>query len=125
MEIAWQLLRKGVGKQNNKLYFPITFKIDNEEVSNKRKIAESFYNYFANFGKTTCKNVPMGNPSYINYLDKPIMNSMFMKEIDYLPVMDIVKTLKPKIRIGFDDFSSKFIKETISNRIHLLILSTC
>ena len=64
MKKTWQLLRKAIGKQNNKLDFPITFSIENENVSNKMKIAESFNKYFANIGKTTSQNVPKGNTSY-------------------------------------------------------------
>ena len=96
-------LEKAIGKENNKLDFPITFDIDNEEVSNKIKIPES-----------------RENISYTNYLDKLVINSMFMEEIDYLYVMNIVKTLRPKVSSGFDEISSKPIKETFSNRIHPL-----
>jgi len=86
------------------------------------KIAESFNNHFTNIGKTTSQNVPneITNYQYTNYLDKPIINSMFMEEIDYLYVMDLVKTLEPKISSGFDEVSSKLVKETISNIIHHL-----
>ena len=66
------------------------------------KTAEYSNNNFANIGKTTSQNAPNGNSSYTNYLDKPIINSMFMNKIDYLHVMD------------------KLIKEMISNIIHLL-----
>jgi len=63
----------------------------------KNRIAETFNNYFANIGKTTIQNFPRGNTRSTNYLDNPVINSMFMEEIDYLYVIDIVKTLKPKL----------------------------
>jgi len=56
--------------------------------------------------------------SYTNCLDKSVINSTFIEEIDYLHAMDIVKILKPKISSGFDEISSKLIKEMISNTIH-------
>jgi len=84
------------------------------------EIAESFNKYFANIGKTTSKMFKRGNDSYTNYLDKLVINSMFMEEVDYLYMMDIVKTLKLKVSSGFDKISSKLIKETISNIIHPL-----
>ena len=112
------LLRQSNGKLNKKLDLPINNNIDNEQVSNKMKFAESLNNYFANDGKTTSKIFQKGNTSYTNYLAKPVINSMFMGEIDCLHVMDIVKTLKPKISNEFDKTSSKLIKGMISNIIH-------
>jgi len=37
-----------------------------------------------------------------------------MGEIDYLHMVDIVKTSTPKTRSGFDEISSKRIKEIVS-----------
>ena len=68
--------------------------------------------------KLPVKMFQADNTSYRNYLDKPVINSMFMEEIHYLYVMDTVKILKPKVSSGFDEISSKLIKETIYNTIH-------
>jgi len=85
MKKTWLLLRKAIGKQSNRLYFLTTFNIDNEQVSNKMKTAESFNNnYFSSIGKTTSQNIPRENTNYTNYFDKPVINSMIMEKVDYL-----------------------------------------
>jgi len=45
---------------------------------------------------------------------------MFEEEIHYLHVMYIIKTRNPMMSSGFDEISSKLIKQTISNIIHPL-----
>ena len=74
---TWLLLCNFVFQQPFKLYFPIPFTIDNEQISNKLEMAESFNTYFANIGKTTSQNVPWGNTCYTNYLHKIVINGMF------------------------------------------------
>lgn len=76
--------------------------------------------YLATLGKITSQNVPKGNTNYTNYLDKPDINSIFIEEIDYLHLIDLVRTLKPKISCFFDQPLSKLIKETVSIIIHPL-----
>jgi len=118
MKKTWQILRKAIGKENNKVEFPLTFNINNKQVSNKMEIAESFNNYFANIGKITSLNVPKSNIKYTKYLNKSVPNSMYMDEVDDLFIMNIVKHLKPKTSCGFDEISTKLVKETITNIIH-------
>ena len=84
----------------------------------KRKLQNRLITTLPNIGKTASQNVPRGNTNYTNYSDKPVINDTFMEEIDYLYVMDIVKTLEPKVNSGFGGVSSKLIKETIFNITH-------
>ena len=81
---------------------------------------EAFNNYFAKIGRFSRQNSSNGNTSYANYLVKPVLNCVFMNEIDCLLVINIVKTLEPQISSGLNDLSATLIKETIFNIIHTL-----
>ena len=62
------ILQKAIGKQHNKSNFPQTFKIENEQITNQVKIAESFNKYFLSIGIKTSENVPKSNKHYSEYL---------------------------------------------------------
>jgi hypothetical protein len=44
------VLKKAIGKENNKTNFPNSFNIENKSVANKNKIDDMFNNLFANIG---------------------------------------------------------------------------
>ena len=52
---TWDILTKVIGKQNNKMSFPQSFQLDQQTVSDKNQIADSFNSYFANIGKKNAK----------------------------------------------------------------------
>ena len=58
MKKIWQILKKAIGKLNDKSRVPQSFIIDNERVSNKIQRAESFNTYFAKIGACKHQNVP-------------------------------------------------------------------
>ena len=120
MKKTWQILKKAIGKQSNKSGFPQSFKIDNENVSNKIQIAESFNNYFAKIGVSTSQNVPKSKKNYTDYLKNSLSNSMYLESIDPSTVIDVVRKLKPKTSSGHDDISTKLVKETIIDIIQPL-----
>ena len=125
--MKFQILKSAIGKQNDKSCFPQSFCIDNNIVSSKNKISESFNNYFSKIGITTSQNVPKSSKCYSEYLKNPIPNSMFLESIEHSHVLYIVHKLKPKISCGHDDISTKLVKETIAYIIepltHIINLS--
>ena len=53
---TWALLKKAIGKENDKSNIPQSIQIQNEHVTDKTKIADSFNDYFASIGKITGQN---------------------------------------------------------------------
>ena len=89
--------KKAIGKVNNKTSFPqSSFIIENNHITDKSLIAESFNDYFSNIGKHTSKNVPKSTKQFDDYLLNQNVNSMFLEPINSTKVLDIVKKLKPK-----------------------------
>ena len=115
MKKTWEFLQKAIGKQHNKSNFPQTFKIENDQITDQVKIAESFNKYFSSIGIKTSENVPKANKHYSEYLTNPITNSMFLEPVEPSHIFEIVNKLKPKTSCGHDQISSKMIKDTIKN----------
>ena len=111
MKKTWEILQKAIGKQHNKSNFPQTFKIENEQITDQVKIAESFNKYL----HKTSENVPKSNKHYSEYLTNPITNIMFLEPVEPSNIFEIVNKLKPKTSCGHDQISSKMIKDTIQN----------
>ena len=120
MKKTWSILREVIGKKNDKSSFPQEFKIDNEIVTNRTNIAESFNNYFSTIGSKTGKNVSHTNAQYTDYLMDPHMNSMFIDPVTPADILNATRKLKSKHSSGHDEISSKLLKDTIHN-IHIPI----
>jgi len=114
---TWQILKKATGKQSDISSFPQSFKIDNENVSNKMQIAESFNIYFATIGGSTSQKLPKLKKHYTGYLENYVCNSMYLESIDSSLVTDVGKKLKLKTSSGHDEICTKVIKESI---VHII-----
>ncbi len=93
---TWIILKQAMGKTNNKSNFPNNFMINNELITDPSVIAESFNTFFSMIGKPTSKSVPSTHNNFADYLTKPTKNSMYLKPIEPIQVLDIVQKLKPK-----------------------------
>ena len=93
---TWALLKKAIGKENDKSNIPQSIQIQNEHVTDKTKISDSFNDYFASIGKNTGQNVPKTQTNYSNYLNTPVLNSIYLENVEPNQVADIINKLKPK-----------------------------
>ena len=78
----WSVLKKAIGKQNDKRNISQSFKINNQDVTNKTEIAEAFNSYFSQIGSSTSHNVPKSKHTYSEYLSTPTANSMFLEDVE-------------------------------------------
>jgi len=115
MKQTWLVLKKAIGKHNDKLSIVQNFTINNVNVTDKSEIAEEFNNYFSKIGESTGQSVPKSQRNYNDYLKNPTLNSMFLEPIDISHVIEAANKLKPKLSVGHDDISSKLLKDTIHN----------
>jgi len=65
----------------------------------------------------TSINVPKVKTKYTDYLNNPSMNSIFLEQVEPEYVIEVINKLKPKLNCGYDNISTKLLKETI----HLII----
>ena len=122
---TWQIMRNIIKKVNDKSNISETFKIENIETTNPKKISEGFCNYFTNVGPDLSKQIPPPIRTYQQYISvKTPTNSLFLYPTDPNEINSIVKRMKPKKSTGQDNISSwllKQINETICQPVAILI----
>ena len=106
-----------IGKLNDKSGFPNEFIVNNNTISDKLEISESFNKYFSSVGLKTSQNVPVTNMKFTDYLPNPTRHSMFLEPVTPLLITNTTAKLKPKSSSGHDEISTKLLKETINNII--------
>ena len=110
---TWNILKQALGKQTKKSNFPNVFSVDNKLISDKQEIADSFNKYFSTIGKITGEQVKHTNKHFTDYLKNPSPNSMFVEPVEEIEVLNTVNKLKPKTSSGYDEISTKIMKDTI------------
>ena len=96
----WKVLKKAIGKENNKKTYPPSFNITNKTVSDQDEIANSFNCLFANIGYKVNNNVPKSNKHFRDYMPHPNTHSIFLD-----PVI-------PGDILGEDGISAKLLSKT-------------
>ena len=115
MKKTWSTLKSVLGKHTDKAQFPHTFIINDEQISDRSVIAQSFNDYFSSIGLKTSENVPPSSKQFADFLDQPNPNSMFLEPVESSHISEIVNKLKPKTSFGHDEISTKMIKATLNN----------
>ena len=108
----WDVLRKVMGKTNNKNELPKAFKVDNTWVTDKQNIADSFNHYYSRVGPDTNESVGQSEKTAEYYQEKnkkrntdEILTSVFTEE----EVIDACKMLNPKKSYDAYGFSQKVV----------------
>ena len=87
--------------------FPNEFIVNNNTISDKLEISESFNKYFSRVGLKTSQNVPVTNMKFTDYLPNPTRRSMFLEPVTPLLITNTTGKLKPKSISGHDEISTK------------------
>jgi hypothetical protein len=112
---SWSILKVAIGKRNDKSSLPEEFKINNNSVTDRSIIANNFNEYFANIGPKTYQSIPISEAKFTDYLPAPLSKSMFLDPVDMFKVVETTNKLKTKTSSGYDEISTKLLKETIHN----------
>ncbi len=107
-------LNSAMGKQGNTIKLPTSFRINNCDIKDNKRLADAFNAFFADIGQSTSENVPRSNLSSSDYLPAHHPNSIFVEPVQLSDVQKIVQNLKPKSSSGYDEISTIMLKLTIS-----------
>jgi hypothetical protein len=108
---TWRVLNSLIGRSNDKSSMSDTFVIDGQKVNDKRVIADGFCRYFSNIGKVCAESIPESKhtPSYyMKGTTNP--HSCFLYPTDYVEILKIMQTFKPKKSTGDDGISMSLLK---------------
>ena len=113
----WKVLKKAIGKENNKKNFPQSFNIENKTVSDQDEIANSFNSFFANIEYKVNNSGPKSNKNCRDYMPHLNTHSIFLDPVIPADILTIVNKLKPKTSYGEDGISAKLLSKTIDKII--------
>ena len=108
-----------ISKNNDKSNICYTFNIENTDVTDPSKIANSFCDYFTKIGKQLSDNIPTPKFKFNEYMKQyplNITNSIFFSPTDTQEITKLITSLKAKTSSGHDDLSLWLLK-TLSAEI--------
>ena len=74
---TWSIVKGAIGKLSDKSGFPNECIVNNNTISDKLEISESFNRYFSSIGLKTSQNVLVTNMKFTDYLPNPTRHNMF------------------------------------------------
>ena len=106
---SWIILKRIIGKHNDKTNFPNEFHINNPRIIDKKLIANSFNEYFSRIGLETSHTVPNTDKHFTSYMSVPVSQSMFIEPVSKLTVIETSKKLKSKSSSGHDEIFTNLL----------------
>ena len=123
LKIHGKLLTKLSQKKVIKCPFPTSLNINGIAITNKLDIANTFNTFFTNIGDELAKGITYsGTKDFTHYLLNRPNNKFSLNEVNEQSVTKIIENLPPKSSCGFDDMSSKFLKQITTSIIKPLTL---
>ncbi len=112
MRKTWQTINEVLDKTRKRKTFPEYFKNENEEITDKLEIANRFNSFFVNIGKKLAKKIINPENCYFtDYLKRKITTELKFTNVNKETVIQIIDKLKQKTSCGFDDISTKLVKQ--------------
>ena len=89
---CWSLRGRTIGTSNDKSAFPQRFKINNQDISDKKKdISEGFNNFVSKIGIPTSQNISHTNTDYQSYMPNSQQHSIFVNHVLPEDIISIVR----------------------------------
>ena len=123
---TWITIKEIINHTKNKKNLPKLFRINEENVSDPQRIANSFNEYFNQIGPQLSRNIshPNRNITFKDFLPVTTHRQFDFHEVSEKHILDILTKLPTKTSRGIDGFSTKFLKEIKSNLLtplHILV----
>ena len=120
---TWQTINQLIGKIKDKSSTINLLTINDEKITDHKGIAEQFAGFFKNLGKNQADSIGKSNKSSQDYMSNiNITTSLYMSPTDEMEVISTVNKIKSKNSTGYDNISSKFLKETVLGIANLLTI---
>ena len=103
-----------MGKMNNKMDLPMSFRHNNEIITDKQQIANSLNDYYSKVGPETNRSVQNSKKDASYYLQKNkkrVTEALLFEEIGEMEVIEICKSINAKK--SCDAFSCLIIEKKI------------
>lgn len=111
---TWRILNEVINKKRTKPKLPLSFKVDNGEISDPTEIANRFCNYFSNIGPNLAQKIQSIPNSHLNSLAGQFPNSIFLNLATKAEIIEISKSFQSCKAPGYDKIPMSIIKQSIN-----------
>ena len=109
---TWDTLKDIMNKKKSKVKFPIYFLNNGKYVYGAKNIADKLNEYFTEIGPILASEIDVSNkPPFNTYLTSPCTSSFHFQYTSPSGIIKIIRGLKPKSSAGYDNLSSKVLKD--------------
>ena len=109
---TWDTLKEVINKKTFKSNFPAIFLHDGVEITGSKNIADKFNEYFTEIGPKLARSIDTVNKApFDSYLTTPCAASFNFTYISPDDIVKIIRNLRPKSSAGYDNISTKLLKE--------------
>ena len=122
---TWDTLKEVINKKTFKSDFPAIFLHDGVEITGSKNIADKFNEYFTEIGPKLARSIDtVSKAPFDSYLTTPSAASFNFTYISPADIVKIIRNLRPKSSAGYDNISTKLLKEiehVISRPLNIII----
>jgi hypothetical protein len=108
---SWQIIKQIINKTQKTKSFSDKFIINNIEVTDKHRIANSFNQYFVNIGNNLAKKIPPSDIKPTALMKHNVLDTIYLKETDPVEVKLVIMGLKNSSP-GWDNVSAGVLRQT-------------
>ena len=95
---SWQII-KGIVNRNKSNQLQTKFKLNNGGfTTDGYVISNKFNDFFINIGPNLAANIPKQNLSPLDFMDQPLLNSIYLSEVTSEEISNILKSLKKMVQ---------------------------
>ena len=91
---------------------PLSFKINDHEISDPGDIANRFCEYFTNVGPNLAKNIPATSQTRRSFRKEHFVSSFFFATVSQLEVSNLISDLRTGTAAGFDNVPVDIVKKS-------------
>jgi hypothetical protein len=126
---TWQTINNVIGRKSDSNNYPEYFLINNEQIKDKRTLANEFNSFFVNIGKKLADSIVINEDekNFDDYLNIPINSQFQFYNVSETDVNKIITNMKSKTSLDINVLSNKLIKEIKQDIIKplTLIINQC
>ena len=110
---SWQTI-KGIVHRNKSNQLQTKFKLNNGSfTTDGYVISNKFIVFFINIGPNLAANIPKQNLSPLDFMNQPLLNSIYLSEVTSEEISNILKSLKNGAA-GYDEINAALLKHISS-----------
>ena len=112
LKTTWKLINEVINVRKKKLFYPTSFKVNNNSISNPKKIVDEFCKYFTNVGISLANKILPANCSFQSFLKPAVAETLFLRPTYESELREICMSFNNTRVSGFDNIPMHTIKNS-------------